>query len=228
MRATARSRVRSHGWMSPRSAEVNETLAHGIRVGSRARIAGGARERWPDRRPVGRLARATSAADRSGGQRPCAATVSGTTKGLVTCHDIGPSRPRRSCPPTAARLPGRGEGGPGRSEPGSVARASNGRRHGRAPHRCVGRGVLLGRRSVGATDPRPGRGGGDERGGPGACMGIRRRTRSLSLQGAVTCAGAHDPKPQDKVVRISRCSGCASGSDTSPADDPIRKRHQDL
>ena len=55
------------------------------------------------------------------------------------------------------------------------------------------------------------------------------RARELSApQGAVTCAGAHDPKLQERVVRIMRCSCCISGCDTSPADDPIRKRHQDL
>ena len=45
---------------------------------------------------------------------------------------------------------------------------------------------------------------------------------------AVTCAGAHDPKLQYRVVRILGCPACVGRGDTSPADDPIRKRHQDL
>jgi hypothetical protein len=45
---------------------------------------------------------------------------------------------------------------------------------------------------------------------------------------SVTCAGADDPKPQCRVGRLTGCPACVGWGDTSPTDDPIRKRHQDL
>ena len=45
---------------------------------------------------------------------------------------------------------------------------------------------------------------------------------------SVTCAGAHDPKPQCRVGRLTECPACAGRGDTSLTDDPIRKCHQDL
>ncbi len=55
-----------------------------------------------------------------------------------------------------------------------------------------------------------------------------RFTRSFGRPGAVTCAGAYDPIPRYRLVRIAWCPACVSWGDTSPTDDPIRKRHQDL
>ena len=45
---------------------------------------------------------------------------------------------------------------------------------------------------------------------------------------SVTCAGADDPKPQCRLGRLMACPACVGWGDTSPTDDPIRKRHQDL
>jgi hypothetical protein len=45
---------------------------------------------------------------------------------------------------------------------------------------------------------------------------------------SVTCAGADDPKPQCRVGSLTGCPACVGWGDTSPTDDPIRKRHQDL
>jgi hypothetical protein len=77
-------------------------------------------------------------------------------------------------------------------------------------------------------DAMPERGGCHDLCRPHRTRPLRAAHSVVALQDPVTCAGAHDPKPQYRVVRIVRCSGCISGSDTSPADDPIRKRHQDL
>ena len=108
--------------------------------------------------------------------------------------------------------------GPGRS---GRARATRGRvRERRVPRRACAEGaegaegaLLLGRvpRVVLAGDRcRTG-----ERGDPDG-------------RASVTCAGADDPKPQCRVGRLMGCPACVGWGDTSPTDDPIRKRHQDL
>ena len=61
------------------------------------------------------------------------------------------------------------------------------------------------------------------------CGRVRHGERSHpDDRASVTCAGAHDPKPQCRVGRLRECPACAGRGDTSSTDDPIRKRHQDL
>ena len=229
-----------------RETDVNETPVRAFRSRSRRRTSGGARDRSVDRCRVGQ---------RESGSAARAARPPPSDRSAPSCrhrcprrdapHDLRRHRVRAVLAVPAPLRPVGCRGGDGRrglSPVGCTGRATLAR-IGRVPHlpldeatcRSVRRCTQSGRGSgslpipdVGATGLLPNAAGATNRADPGACVRSRRCARSLSLQDAVTCAGAHDPKPQCKVVRISGCSGCASGSDTSPADDPIRKHHQDL
>jgi hypothetical protein len=138
---------------------------------------------------------------------------------------------------STARVPGRelGFGGvhcgrrglPSAGRPGAEARRGRGRR-GETTERRRSRRVCaeprrVRRRSGALTPlrlvPRDAR-------AADRCRGGERGHRDG--RASVTCAGAHDPKPQCRVGRLTECPACAGRGDTSSTDDPIRKRHQDL
>jgi hypothetical protein len=144
--------------------------------------------------------------------------ASSTGPGLGPLPRVPRPRPRVRvrCVGAARRgLPsaGPGRGGAGRGEPAQREAESPCARTEASVHRGSGGHTPLGSSA------------------PGVLTGDRCRTGERGDpdgRASVTCAGADDPKPQCRVGRLTGCPACVGWGDTSPTDDPIRKRHQDL
>jgi hypothetical protein len=194
---------------------------------ARRRRASDCTQRWIDA-----LERSAVVANSSAAEAPWRA--SRQRRGMPVGRTLAPSRPGHLLQPGPVTGVAPADLGPG-----STAHV---------PGREFGSGVHPGRRGL-PGGPRPGRRRGRGRRGETRerrpCRRVSAKPRRACAAGAedrcrgggrgdrdgrasVTCAGAHDPKPQCRVGRLSECPACAGRGDTSSADDPIRKRHQDL